>query len=427
MMAASLLQKHLAKRRHGILSGVTSVCSAHPWVIRASAEQALESGQILLIEATSNQVNQFGGYTGMRPEAFRKFVLRHVADVGLSDEKLVLGGDHLGPNPWRNLPASEAMAHAETMVTEYVRAGFTKIHLDASMQCIDDAVSLPDETIAQRTLQLCRAAERAVLQNSAPVYVIGTEVPVPGGATHSVHKVEVTSVSAAAHTFDVHRRLFQSQGLEGAWSRVIALVVQPGVEFGHDSVVDYDRAEAQALKRWLQTDADGIVFEAHSTDYQLPSAYGALVQDGFAILKVGPALTFAMREALYALEDIETQLVSKVKRSSLSRVVEDVMLGAPADWQPYYAGSAETQKLMRVYSYSDRVRYYWQRPEVALAVNQLISNLSTLDIPESMCSQYLPRQYARLRSKELKKEPVPMIVDHIRMVLRGYATACDRY
>ena len=103
---SSVLQRHLAKRRQGVAAGITSVCSAHPWVIRAAAEQAAADGSLLLVEATSNQVNQFGGYTGMRPAEFRSFVLEHVAAAGVGAERLILGGDHLGPNPWRALPAA---------------------------------------------------------------------------------------------------------------------------------------------------------------------------------------------------------------------------------------------------------------------------------------------------------------------------------
>ena len=106
---SSVLQRHLAKQRQGVAAGITSVCSAHPWVIRAAAEQAAADGSLLLVEATSNQVNQFGGYTGMRPAEFRSFVLEHVAAAGVGAERLILGGDHLGPNPWRALPAAEAM------------------------------------------------------------------------------------------------------------------------------------------------------------------------------------------------------------------------------------------------------------------------------------------------------------------------------
>jgi D-tagatose-1,6-bisphosphate aldolase subunit GatZ/KbaZ len=421
----SILQHHLAKRKQGISAGIYSVCSAHPWVIRAAVEQAVADGSLLLVEATSNQVNQFGGYTGMRPAAFRDFVLGHAETAGFAPERLILGGDHLGPNPWHALPAAEAMVHAETMVAEYVQAGFTKIHLDASMACGDDPAQLSDGIVAQRTVQLCKAAESACAQGNSPVYVVGTEVPVPGGATHSVHKLEATSVSAAATTLAIHKRMFEEQGLAKVWPRVIALVVQPGVEFDHDAVVAYDRQKAKTLADWLRVQPEEIVFEEHSTDYQLPRAYAELVEDGFAILKVGPALTFAMREALGALEDMESQLVPETQRSFLASAIEKTMLREPGNWMSYYAGDPVEQKLLRLYSYSDRVRYYWHRPEIAAAVTRLISNLSSVTIPESMLSRYLPAQYLRRRKHEIAGDPVSLIVDKVRDVLRIYAAGCN--
>jgi D-tagatose-1,6-bisphosphate aldolase subunit GatZ/KbaZ len=405
-------------------AGITSVCSAHPWVIRAAAEQAAADGSLLLVEATSNQVNQYGGYTGMRPAEFRSFVLGHVAAARVGAKALILGGDHLGPNPWRRLPVAEAMERAETMVAEYARAGFGKIHPDASMTCGDDPERLSDAVVAERAARLCRAAEEACGSGARPLYVIGTEVPVPGGATHSVTELKATSVDAAAYTLAVHKRIFAEQGLGEVWSRVIALVVQPGVEFDHDEVVAYERKKVRALVEWLRAQPEAIVFEAHSTDYQLPQAYVELVEDGFAILKVGPALTFAMREALDALEDMESQLIAKPERSHLSDVIEETMRREPKDWQPYYAGSAEEQKLLRRYSYSDRVRYYWHRPEIAAAVDRLVANLSGVKIPESMLSRYLPEQYLRLREGEISGDPVALIVDKVRDVLRMYAAAC---
>ena len=423
---SSILQRHLARQRQGVAVGIYSVCSAHPWVIRAAAEQAAADGSLLLVEATSNQVNQFGGYTGMHPAAFRRFVQEHIAAAGVGAERLILGGDHLGPNPWRALPSAEAMERAETMVAEYARAGFGKIHLDASMACGGDPERLSDEVVAGRAARLCRAAESACGAGEQPVYVIGTEVPVPGGATHSVHELEATSVEAAAYTLGVHKQVFAEQGLGEVWPRVIALVVQPGVEFDHDSVVAYERNKAAPLVEWLRAQTEEIVFEAHSTDYQLPQAYVELVEDGFRILKVGPALTFAMREALEALEDMESELVAQQDRSQLTNVVDETMLREPKDWMPYYAGSPGGQKLLRRYSYSDRVRYYWHRPEIAVAVDRLVANLSKVAIPESMLSRYLPAQYLRLRMGQISLDPVALIVDKVRDVLRSYAAACGK-
>lgn len=422
---SGILQRYLAQQAEGIPAGIYSVCSAHPLVLRAATELAAETGGLLLVEATSNQVNQMGGYTGMRPADFRRFVETVAGEAGLPVDRLILGGDHLGPNPWRHLPADEAMELAEAMVAAYAAAGFSKIHLDASMSCKGDVSPLSDEEVAARSIRLCRAAEAASPSGSdKPVYVIGTEVPTPGGATHALEGLTVTPPEAAAQTLTVHREAFLAAGLTDAWSRVIALVVQPGVEFDHDSVVHYDRAKAQAIVAWRREHADGVVFEAHSTDYQKPDAYREIVQDGFAILKVGPALTFALREALYALTEMEAQLVEAPRQSHLARTVEQTMLAHPAAWKPYYGGDAARQGLLRRYSYSDRVRYYWTFPQIADAVQRLVRNLSTTAIPESMLSLYLPAQYARVRSGEIASDPESLVVDKVKDVLRVYAAAC---
>ena len=72
-------------RRHksGETVGIYSVCSAHPLVIEAALRLARRTGTVALVEATSNQVNQDGGYTGMRPAAFRERVLALATRVGL--------------------------------------------------------------------------------------------------------------------------------------------------------------------------------------------------------------------------------------------------------------------------------------------------------------------------------------------------------
>ena len=421
---SKLLQDHLKQGSDGAQAGITSVCSAHPLVLRAAAELAAEQSTLLLIEATSNQVNQFGGYTGMKPADFRVFAEDIVMKAGLDLGKLILGGDHLGPNPWRHLPAAEAMEHAVAMVSAYAAAGFTKIHLDASMSCAGDSVPLSDDEVASRSVRLCAAAEASCPAGAdKPVYVIGTEVPTPGGATHSLEGLLLTPPEAAAHTLEVHRAAFAAKGLEDAWLRVIAMVVQPGVEFDHDSVVHYKQAKAKALIAWRRGHAASIVFEAHSTDYQLASAYGELVEDGFAILKVGPALTFALREALDALAAIEDLLIAAPERSNLLKVIDETMLAHPDSWRPYYAGDESQQALLRRFSYSDRVRYYWHYPEIATAVKRLIGNLDAIAIPESVLSLYLPAQYEHLRTGQISGDTASLIVDKVKDVLRIYAQA----
>ena len=159
------LQKLFGVRHLPLPRGITSVCSAHPLVIEAALRRAAAEDQVALIEATCNQVNQEGGYTGMKPSDFRTFIEGIAADIGFPVERIILGGDHLGPNPWRKLPAEDAMVRAEAMVAAYVEAGFEKIHLDTSMGCAGEPLALEDELTSARAARLAKTAEDAALRS----------------------------------------------------------------------------------------------------------------------------------------------------------------------------------------------------------------------------------------------------------------------
>ncbi|MCL2553440.1 MAG: D-tagatose-bisphosphate aldolase, class II, non-catalytic subunit [Actinomycetia bacterium] len=414
------------QQKAGRSQGVTSVCSAHPLVIEAAVRQALETGDHLLVEATSNQVDQYGGYTGMLPADFRDLVHGIAVDNGLQLDRVILGGDHLGPNRWRALPPDEAMEESRALVAAYAAAGFTKIHLDCSFPCAGDPAPLTDDLVADRAARLIRAAEDAVGPEGAERirYVIGTEVPTPGGAHEDLGVLAPTDAGAARATLEQHRKAFAAQGIEGVWPRVMALVVQPAVEFDHLRVVDY-RPEQTVQLREVLDDEPGMVFEAHSTDYQTVEALTALVEDHWAVLKVGPGLTFALREALFALAAIEEELVPAGERSGLPEVVERRMLADPALWESYYPGTPAEQRLARRYSYSDRLRYFWPDPEIAQAQARLFDNLTAVGLPLPLLSAHLPLQYARVRRGELPLRPRDLAIDHVRDVLRDYSRACN--
>ena len=376
-------------RRRGEHLGMTSVCSAHPVVIEAALRRARIKDTIVLIEATCNQVNQDGGYTGMTPAAFRDFVEGIASGVGLDRDRILLGGDHLGPNPWKDLPAEDAMKKAEVMIAAYAQAGFTKLHLDTSMGCKGEPAALKDEVTADRAARLAGIAE----QNSgplAPVYIVGTEVPVPGGATHAIDHLEPTAPEAVARTLDIHRAAFAALGLEDAFSRVIALVVQPGVEFGHADIIHFDEKKARELSATLK-DYPGIVFEAHSTDYQSADGLRALVENGFAILKVGPWLTFGLREALYALDALADVMDGHPPKGRLMATMEQVMQSSPENWKKYYSGSEQELWLQRHFSFSDRIRYYWPSAEATAAVDALLERLGEKPIPAPVIHQFFPK------------------------------------
>ncbi|SDK99075.1 tagatose-bisphosphate aldolase noncatalytic subunit [Franzmannia pantelleriensis] len=415
----------VAANRRGEAQGIASVCSAHPLVLEAAIERALVDGTPLLVEATCNQVNQQGGYTGMTPADFRDRVLALAERLGLPEARLILGGDHLGPSPWQAEPAEAAMAKAEAMVAAYAAAGFTKLHLDASMPCGDDPTTLDDATVAARAVRLARAAEQAASERRDRLrYVIGTEVPVPGGAQEHLDTLAVTGTDELQTTLETHRAVFAAEGVAEAWSRVRAVVVQPGVEFGHTEVIDFVPAAAAELSTAIHAWPD-LVFEAHSTDYQTPQAYRALVQGHFAILKVGPALTFALREALFALDHIALEAPGVAWKTPLRETLEVAMRVEPRYWQAYYEGSGDEQRFARRYSLSDRSRYYWAQPEVAAAVEGLFEALDAAAIPPTLISQYLPQQYQAIRRGELAADARSLVRHHINLTLGAYAEACQ--
>jgi D-tagatose-1,6-bisphosphate aldolase subunit GatZ/KbaZ len=414
------------RHRDGEAVGIYSVCCAHPLALRAALEHARATGGYALIEATSNQVNQEGGYTGLRPAQFRDLVWSLADESGLPRARVLLGGDHLGPNAWQSLPAAEALARAGVMVGEYVHAGYRKIHLDCSMACAGDPGVLSDGIVAERTAALCMQAEEAWRKSGGepPVYVVGTEVPVPGGAQEDLHDLAVTEPRAALATVAAHRSAFLARGLQNAWDRVIGLVVQPGVEFGHDRVIDYRPQKAHHLSHCLD-ELPNLVFEAHSTDYQTEHALRALVRDHFAILKVGPAVTFALREAVWALDRIEREWRGAAHTANVRATILHAMRADPRHWRKYYHDTGPALELQLQYSLSDRIRYYWPDPAVVAALERLRASFEAATPPLALLSQYLPAAHAAVRAGTLPARMTDLVIHHIRQVLSRYSRASD--
>jgi D-tagatose-1,6-bisphosphate aldolase subunit GatZ/KbaZ len=309
------------------------------------------------------------------------------------------------------------------MVSAYAAAGFSKIHLDASMSCGDDPRTLASAEIANRAARLCEVAESAARGLACkPVYVIGTEVPTPGGAQEEM-EIEVTSTASLQETLEVHHQAFVHKNLLSAWDRIIGVVVQPGVEFGNESVADYQPEKATDLAKFILQQKD-IVFEAHSTDYQTTESLRHLVCDHFGILKVGPELTFAMREAIFGLARIEEEWITGDRCSDIRAIIERVMLEHPENWKAYYHGDESHVRVARAYSLSDRIRYYWPNAEVSKALALLTQNLQKHPAPLPVVAQYLPRQAEGIRAGSIENKPAAIIRHKIQESLLRYADAC---
>ncbi len=421
------LRAILEKRKQGMpFAGIPSFCTANELAIEACLRQALRFDDPVLVEATANQVNQFGGYTGMTPANYRDLVYRIADGVGFPREKIILGGDHLGPLTWQSEPEEIAMGNAAELVRQFVEAGFKKIHLDTSMRLSGDPASLPVETVARRGAALyavCEAAYQELRkdnpQEARPAFIIGSEVPIPGGAQEAEDSVSVTEPEAVRETLRVYREQFVKRGLDGAFDNIIGIVVQPGVEFGDGEVFRYDRAKAAALVRAMR-EQKGIVMEGHSTDYQPPQALKEMVEDGIAILKVGPALTFALREGLFALSEMERLLLPEAQWARFPEALEAAMLREPDNWKKYYSGTEAEQAIKRKFSFSDRCRYYFAKEEVGRAVEKLFCNLSGVAIPMGLLHQYLPNQYAKVRAGTLPPEPRRLAGDCVVHLVEDY-------
>ena len=240
------------------------------------------------------------------------------------------------------------------------------------------------------------------------------------------HASTVTKTDDLARTLQVSREAFRRHSLEDAWERVIAVVVQPGVEFGDTAVLQYQGESVRALSEYVVNHWSGV-YEAHSTDYQGKDALKRMVEDHFAILKVGPWLTFAFREAVFALEEIEREWLSSrsdVQLSGVREALERAMLDDPVHWKGYYQGNETEMRFARKYSYSDRARYYWPAPRVAEALLQLIMNLDRNEPPISLLSQYLSNQAEAVRNGSLANRPAHLIRHKILEVIDRYVYAC---
>ena len=412
----SILRDLILRNRAGEAIGLPCFCTANEHVLLAVLAYAKRTGLPTVIEATCNQVNQYGGYTGMTPADFMEWLSGMAADAGVPMNQLILGGDHLGPNVWKNEPLDVAMEKSRELVKSYVQAGFKKIHIDTSMACGGE----PNPTfaqIAERAADLCEVAEKYAPDPSKLFYIIGTEVPTPGGETEEPNTLDVTSVARFHDTIQTHRDAWNTRGLDAAWDRVVSVVTQPGVDFGHTSVYPFLPVKAAPLREAI-IDEVGLTYEAHSTDYQSTNALSDLVKNHFFFLKVGPELTFRFREAIWAIAQIEEEIINDPK-SLIRETFEQQMTKDPGYWVNYYNGSDKELRILRTYSYSDRIRYYWTDPEISKSLNLLIANLEQVNLPESIVSQ----AFMGLDFGEVPETPLALIELHIQRCISRYFKA----
>lgn len=432
-MKENPLKKIVSLQKSGNAVGIYSACTANEFALRACMDKAVETDSILLIEATANQVDQYGGYTGMKPADFITFVRRLAEEEHLPMNKIILGGDHLGPLTFSQYEEDKAMAESSELVRQYVSAGFTKIHIDTSMKVAGDDpdTRLSDETISRRGAMLARVAEDAyaeLLKKDPdaihPVYIVGSEVPIPGGSQDAKDTgMQVTKVKDFEATVAAFKNAFESRGLEEAWKQVIGVVVQPGVEEKDAGCTEYDRENAKELMASIN-EYPNLVFEGHSTDYQTKLKLRELVEDGVGILKVGPGLTYAAREGIFALAYAEKEMLKDhpEQQSYFMEVLDEAMLADPKYFQKHYHGTPEEIALKRKFSFSDRSRYYMPQASVQKALAVLFKNFEN-GVPLGLLSQFMPIAYTKVREGTLSNDPMSLIKDRVAYTAGEYLYA----
>ena len=426
--------KHVVRlQKEGKQVGIYSACTSSEIVLRACMERAKETSSVLLIEATANQVDQYGGYTGMKPADFMKFIQCLAGEEGIPMRQIILGGDHLGPLTFTRYNEDKAMAEARELIRQFALAGFTKIHLDTSMKVASDDpdTRLSDEVISRRGAELAQVAEdsyKELLKTNPnavhPVYIVGSEVPIPGGSQQSVDTgLQVTKVEDFKNTVSIFEKSFHEHGLDEAWNQVVGFVVQPGVEEKDAGCTPYDRSKAVDLMASIK-EYPNFVFEGHSTDYQTKYALRELVEDGVGILKVGPGLSFAAREGLFALAYAEKEVFADQpeKQSHFMEVLDAAMVANPVYYQKHYHGTPAEIAYRRKFSFSDRSRYYMPTEEVRKAQEVLFNNFKD-GVPLGVLSQFMPLEYTKVREGRLHNDPLSLVKDRVIYTVDEYLYA----
>jgi D-tagatose-1,6-bisphosphate aldolase subunit GatZ/KbaZ len=417
-------------QKQGESVGIYSAGTGNALVLEACMRHAVKTNTVLLIEATANQVDQYGGYTGMKPADFMDMIKKLSEKTGLPMERVILGGDHLGPLTFAGYDEEKAMSESRELIRQYVLAGFTKIHIDTSMKVASDDpdTRLSDEVISKRGAELAAVAEEAYKELKAkdpdakhPVYIVGSEVPIPGGSQDAVDTgVQVTKVSDFKATVKAFEKAFADRGVSEAWEYVMGVVVQPGVEEKDAGCTEYDRSKATELMASIK-EYPALVFEGHSTDYQTKIKLRELVEDGVGILKVGPGLTFALREGLFALAYAEKELYASEpeKQSGFMEKLDAAMKAEPKYYRNHYHGTDAEIDLKRKFSFSDRCRYYLPDEKVQDAIDTLFANFKD-GVPLNLLSQFMPIQYTKVREGVLANEPKALVFDRVANTVDEY-------
>ncbi len=365
-----------------------------------------------LIECTSNQVNQDGGYTSNTPKKFANKINKLRKKIKLNQSQLFLGGDHLGPLAWKKNTNKTALKKSIKLINSFLNANFDKIHVDTSTMCKDD-VFINNDIIFDRTLKILNS--KIIKKKIYDKFlVIGSEVPLSGSnddktvITTSLEKIKIEALK--------FRDFLESTHLK---KRNFGLVIEPGMKYMNSSIKKPIFTKFLNKKKFSKI--NNFVFEAHSTDYQPKKILLKLVDNNFKFLKVGPELTYNYSRSLFFMNKIE----NKFFKNSTSDIKKSILLSMKQNnkyWKEYYD---KNNNLLLLNSKLDRSRYYLNEKNVENSIRILRNNINTLDKKKilSLINNDFKKDFLFYNKKKLTN------FDNIKLIfisksLKRYFNAC---
>ena len=365
-----------------------------------------------LIECTSNQVNQDGGYTNKTPKLFINEIFKMQKKINFDKKKLFLGGDHLGPLPWKNNNSHTAIKNSVKLIDSFLKEKFCKIHIDTSIKCKNDK-HIDNDIIFNRTNQILR--NPAIFKKIKDRFIIiGTEVPLSGsGDSKKIIKTSKQQINNESLRF---KKILKSIGLK---NNFFGLVIEPGMRYMHSSITQPNFKDFKEKRRI--SIKNNFVFEAHSTDYQSLKTLKQLVKNNFKYLKVGPEITFNYSRSLFFMQNLEKKIVKK-KCSNLKAKILSTMLDNSKHWKEYYK---RKDKKLFLDSKLDRLRYYLNSKKVVNSINLLKKNVNKLDkkIIYPLINQDLKKDFIFYSKKKLSNFDLIKLI-FISKSLKKYFKAC---
>ncbi len=394
-----------------------SFCTSNLDVLKIILLYSKKNNLPCLIECTSNQVNQFGGYTNKTPKQFSKEIINIAQKIKLKKSNLLLGGDHLGPLPWMKKNLKVSLKNSINLINNFLEADYCKIHIDTSVKCLDDK-SIDHEKIFERTKYILK---NTTIKNKINkiFLVIGSEVPLSGSNDKGL--IAITTNSRIKKEVEKFKQLLNTLFKK---KLNFGLVVEPGMRYLNYTISKPKLSNFLNKKKFsIKND---FVYEAHSTDYQTLKVLKNLTRNNFKFLKVGPELTFQYSRSLLYMKKIEEKLI-KAKKSNFENQILNVMLNNDKYWKDYYrAKNIKLRKKLILNSKLDRMRYYFNNKKIIRSIKILKRNINKIkskDLLKFLISKKLKTNFDLYSNNNLSNFEMIVLL-FVSGTLKKYYTAC---